>query len=100
MPVDNALLALREQIIRSKSKGLAHLETLLILRDVPMPEVVPAKRRDAARRRQMRALVLEVLGDEPKPLREIVAHVAVFRPELEPRSAYMWTTQALERMRG
>lgn len=98
--IDSALLALRKQIIRSKSEGLAHVEALLTLRGVAMPMVLPAKKRDAARRGQMRALVLEALREGPKPLREIVAHVAARRPELEPRAAYMRTTQALVRMRA
>lgn len=98
--IDNALLALRRQIIRSKGEGLANVEALLVMRDVPMPKVLPAKKRDAARRGQMRALVLEALRDGPKPLREIVAHVEAARPELEPRAAYVRTTQALARMRA
>lgn len=98
--IDNALLALRKQIIRSKGDGLARVEALLMLRGVAMPKVLPAKKRDVARRGQMRALVLEALRDGPKSLREIVAHVAAATPELEPRAAYVRTTQALARMRA
>ena len=97
--IDGALLALRKQIIRSKGEGLAHVEALLALRGVPMPNVLPPKAPDAARRGQMRALVYEALRDGPKPLGDIVAHVEAARPELEPRAAYVRTTQALAKMR-
>lgn len=97
--IDGALLALRKQIIRSKGDGLAHVEALLTLRDVPMPRVLPVKTPDAARRGQMRALVYEALRGGPKPLQDIVAHVAAARPELVPHAAYKRTTQALAKMR-
>lgn len=96
--IDNALLALRKQIIRGDGKGLEHVEALLSARGVPMPEVRPAKRPDAARNNQMRWLVLEALRDGPKTLREIVPVVCSKRPEIGPDATYVRTTQALNKM--
>ena len=48
--ISNALLALRKQIIRGDSDGLAQVETLLRMRSVDMPRVLPAKRSDVARK--------------------------------------------------
>jgi len=42
--------------------------------------------------------VLEALRSSPKPLREVVRHVACHRPELDYGAAYMRTTQALARL--
>ena len=47
--IDNALLALRKQMIRKDRDGLAHVEALLIARFVPMPAVLPDNRPDVAR---------------------------------------------------
>lgn len=97
--IDGALLALRKQIIRGNGQGLAHVEALLTMRGVPTPRVMPAKKADAAKRGQMRALVFDVLRDGPKPLQDIVAHVVAARPDLEPRAAYKRTKQVLAKMR-
>ena len=75
--INGALLALRKQIIRGDLDGLAHVEALLAMRGVPMPAVLPAKRRDVARKGHMAAMILEALRHGPKPLRKIAAHVAL-----------------------
>lgn len=98
--IDNALLALRKQIIRWNLDGLAHVETLLGMRGVAMPAVLPPKKADAARRGQMRLLVLETLRDGPKPLCEVAAHVAARRPELPPDAAHRRTELCLGKMRA
>ena len=97
--INNALLALRKQIKRGDLDGLAHVEALLVMRDVPMPAVLPAKRRDAARRGHMTAWILDALRDGPKPLCEIAAHVASKRPEIDERAAYVRTTQAMDKLK-
>jgi hypothetical protein len=98
--IDGALLALRKQIIRGDGKGLEHVEALLALRGVPMPQVRAPRKVDVARCRQMRLLVLAALKDGPKPLPEIAACVAAAkRPELPPKAAYTRTWQALARLK-
>ena len=98
--INSALLALRRQIIRGKCDGLAQVEALLQMRGVPMPAVLPRKRKDAARQGMMRFYVTSALGDGPKTLREIAAYVAEKRPELPYRAAYIRTTQCLSRMKN
>jgi len=98
--IDGALLALRKQIIRGDGEGLAHVEALLCLREVPMPRVMPAKRRDAARRGHMRLLVLDALRGGPKPYREIVAYVSERRPDIAYVAAYQRTGQVLWKLRN
>ena len=97
--INNALLALRKQIIRGNGEGIAHVEALLLSRGVHMPRVMPSKRLDVARKGQMRRIIIEALSDGPKPLREIVAYVERNRPEIPPRAAYVRTTQVLAKMK-
>jgi hypothetical protein len=97
--VDGALLALRKQIIRGDSEGLAHVEALLTLRGVYMPAVLPAKRKDVAGKGIMTAIILDVLSDAPLPLSEIVAHVIARRSELAPEHAYGRTVRVLVKMK-
>ena len=52
--INNALLALRKQIIREGGNGLDHVQALLEQRGVNMPRVLPPKRSDVAKRGQMR----------------------------------------------
>ena len=57
--IDNALLALRKQMIRGDGEGLAYVEAPLVQPGIDMPRVMPAKRSDVARRMHMRSLVLQ-----------------------------------------
>ena len=97
--IDNALLALRKQIIRGDLDGLGYVEALLRLRGVDMPRVKPARRKDVARKGLMTLLVLDILRDGPKPLREIAARVAEARPESADR-AYHRTAHTLSNMKA
>lgn len=97
--IDGALLALRKAIIREGREGLAHVEALLVMRGVHMPAVLPAKKPDAARRGAMSLLVLAFLRDGPKPLRDIAAHVAFKRPEIDEEAAYARTRQTMDRLK-
>ena len=97
--IDSALLNLRKQMIRGDGAGLEHVETLLRMRGVDMPRVLPPKRPDAARRGQMQALILEALRDGPKPFRAIVDHVAHGRSEISYEAAYVRTGQRLDAMK-
>lgn len=98
--IDNALLTLRRQIIRSGGKGLDHVEALLSARDVDMPRVLPAKRQDVARKGHMSALVLEALRGGPRTAAEVTAYVAPRRPELSPDAAHKRTALALTKLRA
>jgi len=97
--IDGALLALRKQIIRGDLDGLEHVEALLRLRGVDMPRVMPAKRKDVARKGLMTLLILDILRDGPKTLLEVAARVAEKRPESADR-AYSRTAQALSKMKA
>lgn len=97
--IDGALLTLRKQIIRGDGEGLEHVEALLILRRVQMPRVMPAKRPDVARRGTLKLLLLSALRDGPKTLQEVVAFVAVHRPNLSHADNYKRTQLALLKLR-
>lgn len=96
--INNALLALRKQMIREGQDGLVHVEALLADRGVQMPAVLPAKGLDVARRGQMRRQVLEAIRDGAT-LRQVTAHVASLRPELSERQAYIRSGQCLARLK-
>jgi len=98
--IDNALLALRKQIIRAGGKGLNHVEVLLRQRGADMPRVMPPKRQDAAKRGHMRLLVLEALIDGPKPLTGIAEYVSARRPEIDYSVAYTRCGQCLAKLRN
>ncbi len=85
--INNALLALRKQIIRGDGAGQDHVEALLILRGVDMPRVLPAKRKDVARKGHMSKLVLEALRGGPMATTEVAVYVARHRSELAPEAA-------------
>lgn len=97
--IDNALLALRKQIIRGDGKGLAYVESLLRMRGVDMPRVLPAKRQDVARKGHMSALVLDALRNGPKTTVEVAAYVAQGRPELSPEAVRKRTALCLTKLK-
>lgn len=68
--IDNALLALRAQIIREGLSGLKHVEALLALRQVPL---VPVPRKIAQRQNTSR-LALDALRLGPKRGYEVAAY--------------------------
>lgn len=70
--IDNALLALRAQIVRDELSGLDHVEALLRLRQVPLPRVP----RKFAQRRDTSRLALEALRSGPKTGKEVSEYVA------------------------
>jgi hypothetical protein len=97
--IDNALLALRKQIIRGNLDGLDHVEALLRPRGVQMSAVLPSKRCDVARRGHMRLLVTEALGDGGKTTVEVAASVAAKGPEITPEAAHKRAALCLSRMK-
>ncbi len=97
--INNALLALRKQIIRGKLDGLEYVEALLSIRGVAMPAVLPARRSCAAGRGQSRALIFDALRNGPKLRREIVRHVASHRAEIPADVAYKRVDQCLWKLK-
>lgn len=97
--IDGALLALRKQIIRGDSEGLAHVEALLALRGVHMPAVLPAKRKDVAGKGHMAMWIIQALKGGPLPFKGVVAHVAIHRPEIGIEAVRSRTGQALYKLR-
>ena len=93
--INNALLALRKQIIREGGEGQDHVEALLQMRGVDMPRVLPPKRKDVAGKGLMTRLVLDALRDGPKSAETVTAYVAPRRPELSPEAAKKRTALAL-----
>lgn len=98
--INNALLALRKQIIRGDGEGLAQVENLLALRGVDRPRVLPAKRSDVARKGQAQQIVLDALRLSPMNLRELSARMQSARPELTYDASYQRTGQALARLKA
>ncbi|MCA0870956.1 hypothetical protein LCL97_08975 [Seohaeicola saemankumensis] len=98
--INGALLALRKQIIRGNLDGLSQVETLLQLRGVQLPRVMPAKRSDVARRGQMRIIILDALRGGPKRLPEIAAHVVQCRPDADTERAYKRVSVVLTKMKA
>lgn len=97
--IDSALLALRKQITRAGGGGQEHVEALLKQRGVPMPPVGPGKPANATGRFEIRRLLLNVLSDGPKRLKEVVACVAPGLPDVTPHQAYMRTARSLSLMK-
>lgn len=93
--IDNALLALRKQIIRGGLEGRDQVEALLWLRGLPIPRTMGYP----ACRGCMKRLILDALSSGPKPLCDVVAHVVAGRPELTGETAYHRTAQRLYRMK-
>ena len=62
--INNALLALRKDMLATDADGLEHVEALLTLRGVPLPHYNYFVR-DRVKRGLMRRVVLEALADGP-----------------------------------
>ena len=90
---------LRKQTIREGRDGLDHVEALLRLRGVDMPEVRSKRAPDAARRGEAQRIVLEALRGGPKTLREIAAVMAERRPQIPPDRVAHRASQALNKLR-
>jgi len=65
--INNALLTLRKQIIRGDGEGLEHVEALLAMWGVRLPQVL-ADMQHRARRGQMRRMVTQALAERPMGL--------------------------------
>lgn len=97
--INNALLALRKQIIRGNLNGLEHVEALLAQRGVSLPRVLPPKRLTTARYCEIRLIILGALRDGPKTMPEIAAIIAGARGEADCRQFRNRVSQALYKMK-
>lgn len=96
--INNALLALRKQIIRGNLDGLAHVEALLTMRAVQMPRVFAAKCPTTARKRAMARMMMQALQSGPMTRRQLVDHISVLRPEVPPDRIYWRVDAALAKL--
>jgi len=96
--IDNALLALRKQIIRDSLDGLDHVEALLQMRGVAPPKGKP-KPANAARKGGMASMILDALRECPMTLTELVAWISPKRPDVSPERLYYRTASALTQLR-
>ena len=92
--INNALLALRKQIIRANGDGLAHVEAMLVMRGVHMPAVLPTKLPDVAGKGIVAYLIIQALRGGPKRMSEVAAYVDLKRPEFDFQAANIRTGQA------
>ncbi len=87
--INNALLALRKQIIRCGLDGLPEVEALCLLRGVHMSRVMPAKCKTTARRGHMAFMVTDALRDGPKARKQLVGHIGAIAARRAARSALL-----------
>ena len=93
--IDSALQNLRRNLIRNGGDGLEHVEALMRIRGMEFKRVLTRKRGAAAKRGQMRRIVLAILFDGPKRMCELVPMVHAARPDIEAAAAYQRTGQVL-----
>jgi hypothetical protein len=97
--IDAALLALRKQIMRDDLDGLAHVEALLALRQVPLVHVPRMKPADSCKQREAKAIMLNALRTGPKTAEQLRAAFGAARPEVAPDRVVIRVFQAIYRMR-
>lgn len=95
--INNALLALRRQIIRENGEGQDHVETLLELRSVPIPK--PCAYRGAFKPKEVKRAILSALSDGPKSGPELYRHVMGMRDGLTYADARVRASSALTRLK-
>lgn len=97
--ITNALIALRKQIIRGNLDGLAHVEALLALRQVPLVHVPRRKPADSCKQREAKMIMLDALRTGPKTAEQLRASFAAARPDVLPDRVMIRVYQAIYRMR-
>lgn len=97
--IDNALLALRKQIIRGGLDGLEPVEALLVLRGINPPRVLPPWRENKARGYEVRRIILQALQGGPMTLPEVTHVIANARGEAYDKRLYQRTAQCLYKMK-
>jgi len=98
--IDNALLALRKQVIREGLDGLGHVEALLTLRGVHMPAVMPARRSDVARRGHTALWLMQALRQEPQTTTQLGRALLIAKPDLTHRAARNRAYQGLLKLQA
>lgn len=97
--IDSALQNLRRDLLRNGGEGLEHVEALMRLRGVTPEPRRRYRKPDCAKRGDMRRLVLSILSEGPKTMRELVPQVHAGRPELSREAAYQRTGQTLVKLK-
>lgn len=97
--IDNALLALRKQMILENGEGRDHVEALLQIRGVRLPRVLGPKAANTVRKWHMAYMILEAIRARPMTLKELVAHLAHKRPDVPQEMLYWRTASALNKLR-
>lgn len=93
--IDNALIALRHQIVCEGREGLEQVEALLALRGVRLPRVIC----NMPKRGMMRLHVIAALNRGPMTRREMVEHMARVRPDVPLDKLYWRVDSALSKLR-
>ncbi|GGH60723.1 hypothetical protein GVY41_17250 [Frigidibacter albus] len=99
--INNALLALRAQIIRENLDGLDHVNALLIQRGID-PAAQHVRRKipaDSCKQREVKMIVLEALRGGAKRPAEIGAHFMACKPGVAPDRAMPRVYRAIYKMR-
>lgn len=96
--INNALLALRKDIMQRDLDGLAHVEALLAMRGVELPNVM-VRAAPVARRGHMRRMVLDALRAGPMTRKQLVDHIAPLRPDVPLHRLYWRVDAALSKLR-
>ena len=97
--INNALLALRKQMILGDDNGRDKVEALLKMRGVRLPRVFRPRAGDAMRRGHMAHIIREALSSRPMTRKELVAHIAAKRPDVPHERLYWRTASALNKLR-
>lgn len=97
--IDNALLALRKQIILGGGEGRDHVQALLQMRGVRLPRVLGPKAADAMRKGHMAYMILEALRQRPMTRKELVVRLADKRHDVSQEKLYWRTAYALNKLR-
>jgi hypothetical protein len=93
--IDNALIALRHQIVCEGREGLEQVEALLALRGVRLPRVIC----NMPKRGAMRLHVVAALRRGPMTRREMLEHMANVRPDVPLNKLYWRVDSALSKLR-
>ena len=97
--IDNALLALRKQIVLADGKGQEQVEALLAMRGVPLPGV-RRRGRPPGRWGQISRLVLTALSDGPMTLQQLTDYVDQRMPLITREDAYKRVATQLSVMKA
>lgn len=97
--INNAFVSLRKDIVQRDLDGLAHVEALLAMRGVELPNVM-VRSASVAKRGHMRRMVLGALRGDPMTRRQLVHHIPPLRPNVPPDRLYWRVNAALSKLKA